>query len=61
MEPSVKDVKVYGSIFSMAGDGQSAYAQQIWDAEKQCFITDEDWVHIPTLSNEDIDELLNIP
>lgn len=59
MDPKPKDIKVYGSIFTMSGDGQAAYAQQIWDDEKQCFITDDNWVTIPALSNADIDEIIN--
>jgi len=26
MNPKPKDIKVYGSIFTMSGDGQAAYA-----------------------------------
>lgn len=59
MDPKPKDIKVYGSIFTMSGDGQAAYAQQIWDDEKQCFITDDNWVTIPALSIDDIDEIIN--
>lgn len=59
MDPKPKDIKVYGSIFTMSGDGQAAYAQQIWDDEKQCFITDDNWITIPALSNADIDEIIN--
>lgn len=59
MDPKPKDIKVYGSIFTMSGDGQAAYAQQIWDDEKQCFITDDNWVTIPVLSIADIDEIIN--
>lgn len=59
MDPKPKDIKVYGSIFTMSGDGQAAYAQQIWDDKKQCFITDDNWVTIPALSIADIDEIIN--
>lgn len=59
MDPKPKDIKVYGSIFTMSGDGQAAYAQQIWDDEKQCFITDDNWITIPALSIADIDEIIN--
>lgn len=47
MDPKKKDIKLFGSVFSMAADGQAAYAQQIWDDVKKMFITDSRWINLP--------------